>query len=96
MGKVTSALRRLRELPLRTKLLVTLVGAGLFLLGGASIASFRYWHEEALAAAETQVRLAAESTRSVVEGAMAAGHPARAHRSLRGLVRGGPVRTARV
>ena len=88
--------RRLQGLPLRTKLLVTLVGAGLFLLGGASIASFHYWHEEALAAAERQVRLAAESTRSAVEGALAAGRPAEAHRSLQKLVTRGAVQVARV
>ena len=88
--------RRLQELPLRTKLLVTLLGAGLLLLGGASIASFRYWHQEALAAAENQARLAAESTRSAVEGALTAGRPVQARRSLRNLVEGGPVRSARV
>lgn len=88
--------RRLRELPLRTKLVITLIGAGLLLLGGASLASFRYWHDEALAAAENQVRLAAESTRTAVESALTAGRPTQAHRSLRTLVEEGPVRLARV
>ena len=45
---------RLRRQPLRTKLWITLVGAGIAMLGLSTYLSFRYWKNEALAATEQQ------------------------------------------
>jgi signal transduction histidine kinase len=87
---------RLKELPLRTKVLVTLVVAGLVLLGVTTHLSFRYWKGEALATSEQQALLAATSVRSAVEAPLAAGRPADARRALKRLVEITPVTRARV
>ena len=44
-------IRRLREQPLRTKLIITAVGAAVLVLGIASSLTFRYWREESVAEA---------------------------------------------
>lgn len=87
---------RLRALPLRTKVTITVVGGALALLGASTHVSFRYWKTEALAVAEHQARLAAASLRAPVEAALVAGEPAQARRSLRQLVESGALERARI
>ncbi|HKJ92157.1 MAG TPA: ATP-binding protein [Longimicrobiales bacterium] len=87
---------RLRELPLRTKLVVTVIGAGIALLGLSTHLSFLYWKREALAASEQQALLAAGSVRTAVESALAGEHRDQARRNLRKLVDSAPVDLARV
>lgn len=87
---------RLRQLPLRTKLWITLVGAGIALLGGSTYLSFRYWKSEALAAAEQQALLAAGAARSGVENALRYDRRDQARRTLRQLGESSAVLGARV
>lgn len=87
---------RLRDLPLRTKLIVTVIGAGIALLGLSTRLSFQYWKQEALAASEQQALLAASSVRAAVESALADGRQDLARRDLRKLVDSAPVDMARV
>lgn len=87
---------RLRQLPLRTKLWITLVGAGIALLGGSTHLSFRYWKSEALAAAEQQALLAAGAARSGVENALRYDRRDQARRTLRQLGQSTAVLGARV
>ena len=87
---------RLRQLPLRTKLWITLVGAGVALLGGSTHLSFRYWKSEALAAAEQQALLAAGAARSGVENALRYDRRDQARRTLRQLGESTAVIGARV
>ncbi|HEY0824887.1 MAG TPA: hypothetical protein VGD76_13955, partial [Ramlibacter sp.] len=75
--------RRLRALPLRSKLLVTLIGAGAVLLGVTTYLSFGYWKTETISAAEAQALLAAGSVHVPVEQALRAGRPDDARRVLR-------------
>lgn len=89
-------IRRLREQPLRTKLIITAVGAAVLVLGIASSLTFRYWREESVAAAEQQALLAAASVRSSVESAISAGQPDRARSALRELVELESITGARV
>jgi signal transduction histidine kinase len=87
---------RLRALPLRAKLVITLVGGALVLLGASTHFSFRYWKQEALTVAEQQALLAAGAVRGPVEASLIAGQPAQARRSLRQLVDKGVIEHARV
>ncbi|MEJ2185442.1 MAG: hypothetical protein P8Z36_05845, partial [Gemmatimonadota bacterium] len=87
---------RLRDLPLRTKLVVTVIGAAIALLGLSTHLSFRYWKQEALTASEQQALLAAGSVRAAVESALADGRRDQARRNLRKLVDSAPVDLARV
>jgi signal transduction histidine kinase len=87
---------RLRALPLRTKLVITLVGGALALLGVSTHVSFRYWKQEALVVAEQQALLAAGAVRGPVEASLLAGQPAQARRNLRQLVDKGVIEQARV
>lgn len=87
---------RLRDLPLRTKVMITVVGGALALLGASTWLSFRYWRSETLAAAEQQALLAAGAVRASVEGSLAASRPEQARRSLRRLVESAPIASARV
>jgi signal transduction histidine kinase len=89
-------LAHLRVLPLRTKLVITLVGGSLALLGASTHISFRYWKQESLAVAEQQALLAAGAVRGPVEAALIAGQPAQARRNLRQLVDRGVIDHARV
>jgi signal transduction histidine kinase len=95
MGAMSWAIR-LRQLPLRTKLLITLIGAGVALLGGSTHLSFRYWKSEALAAAEQQALLAAGAARSGVENALRYDRRDQARRTLRQLGESTAVIGARV
>jgi hypothetical protein len=71
---------RLRDLPLRTKLAITVLGAAVAVLGVFTHVSFRYWKGEALAAAEQQALLAGHSARSLVQTALLQGRTEQAHR----------------
>lgn len=84
----------LKRLPLRTKVLITLIGAGVTLLGISTHLSFRYWKKEAVAAAEQQALLAAASARAAVESALQSGRHDQARRALRRLMQHEPVRAA--
>jgi signal transduction histidine kinase len=87
---------RLRALPLQTKLVITLVGGALALLGVSTHVSFRYWKQEALTVAEQQALLAAGAVRGPVEASLLAGQSVQARRSLRQLVDKGVIESARV
>lgn len=89
-------IQRLREQPLRTKLIVTAVGTAVVVFGVASSLTFRYWRQESVAAAEQQALLAAASVRSSVESALTAGQPDRARSALRELVELESITGARV
>ena len=75
--------RRIRTLPLRRKVLVTVAGAAAILLGITTYLSFGYWHAESIAAAEAQALLAASSVHVPVEQALRAGRTEDARRVLR-------------
>ncbi|MEX0892556.1 MAG: HAMP domain-containing sensor histidine kinase [Gemmatimonadota bacterium] len=87
---------RLRDLPLRTKLAITVLGVAVAVLGVFTQVSFRYWKSEALAAAEQQALLAGHSARSLIQTALLQGRYEQAHRSLRRLVEDAPITHARV
>jgi signal transduction histidine kinase len=87
---------RVRRYPLRAKVLITLVGAGVALLGVSTHLSFRYWKAEAVAAAEQQALLAAASARTAVEAGLQSGRQEQARRALRQLVAHAPVQAVRV
>lgn len=91
-----SWIRRLREQPLRTKLIITAVGTAVVVFGVASSLTFRYWRQESVAAAEQQALLAAASVRSSVEAAITAGQQGRARAALRELVELESITGARV
>lgn len=85
----------LADLPLRTKIAITVVGAVIAALGVSSYFSFRYWEEQALSAAREQAVLAATSSRSGVESALDFGRVEQARRSLERLTRQGSLLHAR-
>lgn len=87
---------RLADLPLRTKVTITVVGAAVAALGISSYFSFLYWQEQATSAAREQALLAAESSRTAVESALAFGRTEQARRNLRRLVDQGSILRARV
>lgn len=87
---------RLRRQPLRTKLWITLIGAGLAMLGLSTYLSFRYWKNEALAATEQQALLAAGSARPAVEAGLRYGERQQARRALKELLQSAGVTGARV
>jgi signal transduction histidine kinase len=87
---------RLRGLPLRLKVAITVVGGAFALLGASTYLSFRYWKGEALVIAEQQALLAGGSVRGSVEGALGSDQPGQARRILRQLVDRGFIDRARV
>jgi signal transduction histidine kinase len=87
---------RIQRYSLRAKVLITLIGAGIALLGITTHLSFRYWKTEAVAAAEQQALLAAASARSAVEAGLQSGRQEQARRALRQLGEHGPVQSVRV
>jgi signal transduction histidine kinase len=87
---------RFRRYPLRAKVLITLVGAGVALLGLTTRLSFQYWRTEAVAAAEQQALLAAASARTAVEAGLRSGRQEQARRALQQLVGHAPVLGVRV
>lgn len=88
--------RRLQRLPVRTKLLLTLVGVGVLVLGSVVVGSLAYWRQETVSAAEVQALLAARSVRANVESALTYERPEQAHRGLRRLTSEPHVLAARV
>lgn len=86
----------LQRYPLRVKVLITLVGAAVVVLGIATHLSFRYWRSEAVAAAEQQALLAAASGRTAVESGLQSGRTEYARRALRQLLAHEPVLSVRV
>jgi signal transduction histidine kinase len=86
----------LKRYPLRIKMLVTLIGAAVALLGASTHFSFRYWKSEAVATAEQQALLVAGSARSAVEAGLQSGRQEQARRALRQIVTHEPVLHARV
>lgn len=93
---MSSVYERLRALPLRTKVMVTVVGAVLAALGVSSYVSFGYWEDQALSAAREQALVAAASSRAAVESALAYGRTDQARRNLERLTEQGSVIGARV
>jgi signal transduction histidine kinase len=89
-------IRRLREQPLRTKLLITAIGTAVLVLGVASWLTLRYWRQESEAAASQQALLAAASVRSSVESALTSRQPAQARGALDELVELASITGARV
>ena len=89
-------IRRLKNQPLRTKLITTAVGTAVLVFGIASSLTFRYWRQESVAAAEQQALLAAASVRSSVESAITAGERTRARSALRELAELESITGARV
>lgn len=87
---------RVQRYPLRAKLLITLIGGVVALLGISTHLSFRYWKAESVAAAEQQALLAAASARTAVESGLQAGRTEYARRALQQLLKHGPVVGARV
>lgn len=87
---------RVRALSLRYKVMLTLFGVAIALLGVSTFVSFRYWKSEALVIAEQQALLAGGSVRGSVEAALAADQPAQVRRLLRQLVERGVIERARV
>jgi len=88
--------RRIRTLPLRRKVLVTVAGAAAILLGVTTYLSFGYWHAESIAAAEAQALFAASAVHVPVEQALRAGRTEDARRVLRRLTTSSGVTGARV
>ncbi|MDH5588628.1 MAG: ATP-binding protein [Gemmatimonadota bacterium] len=86
----------IRSLPLRTKVVLTLTGAGLGALGLSTFFSFRYWEEQALATVREQALLAGVSTQAAIESALRLGRPEPARHALTRLQVGGSPLEARV
>jgi len=89
-------LKRLRSLPLRGKVVMTVLGAAIATLGASTYLSFRYWRNEALATTEQQALLAAGSTRATVESALRLDRPEPARHTLARLREEGAITAARV
>jgi signal transduction histidine kinase len=86
----------LRDLSLRAKLLITGLGALLFVLGVGALASFRYWDREQFALTAEQALLAARALRPAVEGALAHGQIGTVREQLDALVSRPPARAYRI
>jgi signal transduction histidine kinase len=87
---------QLHGLPLRTKILITVVGAAFAALGGSTYLSFTYWQKEARSVAEQQALLAATSARLSIESALNRGDHAEARATIRKIVRGSALTAVRV
>jgi signal transduction histidine kinase len=88
--------QRLRSLPLRSKVVLTVVGGTAVVLGIATYLSFQYWEAEALTASEQQALLAANATRATLESAFRLGRDATVRRHLLELQDQAPISGARV
>lgn len=86
----------LRGLSLRAKVMITVAGAALAVLGASSWLSFRYWHGEVTAATEQQALLAAGSVRPALEAALSEGRADAARSILVRATRAAPLTVARV
>lgn len=87
---------RLGALPLRTKVVLTVLGAAVAVLGASTYFSFRYWQGEALQTVRQQALMAAASTQATLESALRLGRPEPARHSLSLLRQEGAVTAARV
>lgn len=87
---------KLRSLSLRSKLVVTLAGGAIVLLGAATHFSFRYWRSEAIASVKAQSLVTATSSRGALEPTLAFGQTDQARRQLRELATAQTVIVARV
>lgn len=87
---------RLRDLSIRAKVLITGLGALLFVLGVGALASFRYWEREQFTLTAEHAMLAARALRPAVEGALAHGQVGAARRQLDALVARPPAAGYRV
>jgi hypothetical protein len=63
----------LRELSIRAKVAITVLGALLVVLGVATTFSLRYWEQEQFALTNDHAQMMAGAARSSVEGALAHG-----------------------
>jgi signal transduction histidine kinase len=88
--------QRIRSLPVRSKVFLTVLGAAVATLGASTYLSFRYWENEALASAQRQVLLAAGSAQASLESAIRLGRLAPAHHALTRLQEEADVTIARV
>jgi len=86
----------IRTLPLRGKVIVTVAGALVAVLGASTFLSFRYWRQEYIAASQEQALLAAQSTRAVLEPGLTGSRHEVARANLRRLVEGSSITAARV
>ncbi len=91
-----SWVRQARSLPVRGKLLLTVLGAAVAALGASTYLSFRYWENEAMVSAQRQALLAAASTQATLESAIRLGRLAPAHHTLTRLREEADVTLARV
>ncbi len=89
-------LARLRGLPLRARVVLTVLGAAIAALGASTYFSFRYWHGEALSTAEQQALMSAASARATLESALRLDRPEPARHSLARLKSQGAITAARV
>lgn len=87
---------RLRSLPLRGKVVLTVMGTAVAVLGASTYFSFQYWHAESLAATEQQALMAAASAKATVESALRFGRPEAARHSFALLRSEGTVTSIRV
>lgn len=87
---------QLHRLTLKTKLAVTVIGAGFAVLGASTYLSFAYWKDEAGAVAEQQALLAAASARLSIEGALNRGDLPTVQRALDHLIGSAAVTGARI
>jgi signal transduction histidine kinase len=83
-------------LPVRGKVLVTVLGAAVAALGASTYFSFQYWENEALEAAKRQALLAAASAQASLESAIRLGRLAPAHQALTTLREEADIAEARV
>ncbi len=86
----------IRTLPLRGKVVVTVAGALVAVLGASTFLSFRYWRQEYIAASQEQALLAAQSTRAVLEPGLTGSRHEVARANLQRLVDGSSITAARV
>lgn len=87
---------RLRDLSLRAKVIVTGLGALLFVLGVGALASFQYWEREQFELTADHAALAARAVRPAIEGALAHGQFGSARRQLDSLVSRPPAAGFRI
>lgn len=91
-----SWVKQLRSLSLKTKIVITVFGAGFAVLGASTYLSFSYWQREARAVAEQQALFAVNSARLSIENALNRGDQAAAQRALDKLVGASAVGAAHV
>jgi len=90
------SLERLRSLPLRGKVVLTVLGTAVAVLGASTYFSFQYWQAESISATKQQALMAAASAKATVESALRSGRPEAARHSLALLHNEGTVRSIRV